>query len=102
MSMASEIKREDILWWKDEFHELVKSSGYLSEKDYIERMEVIAGEILGDSKKVEILGSKFDNILNSLSADESYSSKLESIGEWVGSNGSAQIVTHIETFIRGD
>lgn len=102
MSMASEIKREDILWWKDEFHELVKSSGHLSEKDYIERMEVIAGEILGDSKKVEILGSKFDSILNSLSADESYSSKLESIGEWVGSNGSAQIVTHIETFIKGD
>lgn len=100
--MALAIKREDILWWKDELQELVKSSGYLSEKYFIERMEVIAGDILSDSKKVEILVSKFNNILKSLSLDESYFSKLESIGEWIGSNGSAQIVTHIEAFIKGD
>jgi hypothetical protein len=99
MRMASEIKRDDILWWKDEFAELVRSSGYLSEKDYIERMEVISGDIVSDSKNVKALASKFDDFLENLLGDESYFSELESIRKWIGSNGSTQIVDYIETWL---
>lgn len=99
MRVTSEIKRENILWWKDGLSDLLEGIEYASEKDFIDRMEVISGKMLNDHKKMTAFVSQFDSMFKTLSEDSSYFTELENIGKWIGSGGANQIVDSIEPWL---
>lgn len=97
MRVTSEIKRESILWWKDGLSDLLEGIEYASEKDFIDRMEVISEKILNDNKKMTAFVSRFESTFKTLSEDSSYFAELENIGKWIGSGGANKIVDSIES-----
>lgn len=99
IKMASEIKRENILWWKEGLSDLLEDIEYASEKDFIDRMEVISGKILSDNKKMTVFVSQFESTFKVLSEDSSYFAGLENIGRWIGLGGAKQIVDSIEPWL---
>ena len=96
---ASEIGMDDILWWKKFLTPLLVNIEYSSEKDFMECLEKISGEILSNPEILINLTSSFDMMLNRLLVDENYLADLQSIGKQIGSSGASQMTDVIETFL---
>lgn len=89
---------DGLLWWKKEFETLLNIVKNTSEKDFIDKLELLSKDILSDDEKVNRLISRFERMMD-VSMNVEYSNGISDMGKWIGSQGAEQLANKIEGWL---
>lgn len=90
--LADEVT-SDLLWWKEDLSVPLGEVVYISEREFLDRMEIASERILADIAAVQRMASRFDSELSGLPCD------ISGTGKWIGSDGAESMADKIAEWL---